>query len=247
MKDVAIEIKHLSKTYSSKNRYKTVFDYISNFSFKKTINENLVALREINLTIYKGETFGIIGRNGSGKSSLLNIILGAMAPDKGSTIRTEGRIMKLTLGMGFDPELSARDNIYVNGSIIGLSFKEIAHIYDDIIIFAGIQDFQNTQVKYYSKGMKQRLLFSTAIHAKADIFLLDEFFGGTGDLEFRRKSNTAFQKRIIEGKTNVIVSHSIDIIKNQCERCLWIEKGMQKIVDKTDKVINSYTEFIKSQ
>lgn len=217
-------------------------------AFKKSKRKKIKALNEISINISKGETFGIIGRNGSGKSTLLNIIMDTIRPDKGGTVETEGKMMRLSLGMGVDPNLSARDNIYVNGSVLGLTFKKIGEIFNSIVEFAGIQEFVDTPVKFYSKGMKQRLLFSIAMHAESDIFLLDEFFGGTGDKDFKQKSDKAFQAKIIQGKTIIIVSHNLNIIKKYCHRAMWLDKGICRAIGKPNVVIAKYkSSFQKNQ
>jgi len=210
--------------------------------------KEIKALKELNLKIKRGEIFGIIGRNGSGKSTLINIIMGSIPADKGGKITTRGRMMRLSLGLGVDLNLSARDNIYVNGSIIGLSFKKIGSIFNDIIDFAGLGEFVDTPVKFFSKGMKQRLMFSIAMHADADVFLLDEFFGGTGDEDFKKKSDEAFRRTILEGRTIVIVSHSMQIIKKYCDRALWLNKGKAIKIGKTEDVVMAYKQsFEKKQ
>lgn len=217
--------------------------------FDKNHNrKEIKALNDINLKVRKGEIFGIIGRNGSGKSTLINLIMGTIPPDRTGKISTKGKLMRLSLGLGVDPNLSARDNIYVNGSIIGLSFKKIGSIFDDIIEFAGLEEFINTPVKFYSKGMKQRLMFSIAMHANADIFLLDEFFGGTGDEDFKKKSDIAFRQSILEGRTIVIVSHSMQIISKYCDRTVWLDKGKIVEMGKTEKVVSAYkASFLPKQ
>jgi len=246
--NLAIKITNVSKTYKLRStKVKTIRERVTNLVAGKYIeNDKIVALKNINLYINQGESFGIIGKNGSGKSTLINIIMETIKPDIGGNIDVYGKVMRLALGLGIDANLSARDNIYVNGSIIGLSFRKIGTIFDQIIEFAGIPDFVDTPVKFYSKGMKQRLMFSIAMHANADIFLLDEFFGGTGDQEFRIKSDIAFKKRILNGKTNVIVSHSLQTIRKHCERALWIHKGKILLIDDVDTVIKAYMKFIKS-
>jgi len=214
----------------------------------KQNKKEIQALKDLNLKIKKGEIFGVIGRNGSGKSTLINIIMGSIPANKGSKIITRGKMMRLSLGLGVDDNLSARDNIYVNGSIIGLSFKTIGAIFNDIIEFAGLDEFVDTPVKFFSKGMKQRLMFSIAMHADADVFLLDEFFGGTGDEDFKKKSDEAFRRKILEGRTIIIVSHSMRIITKYCDRAIWLNKGKTIKMGKTEDVVTAYKQsFVKNQ
>jgi len=243
--DIAISIKNLNKTYSIKGTQKlSIKNHITTL-FNNKKNKRIKALTNINLEIKKGEIFGIIGKNGSGKSTLLNIIMESIVADSNSEVISTGKLMRLSLGMGVDPNLSARDNIYVNGSVIGLSFKKIGEIFNDILNFSDLHGFVDTPVKFYSKGMRQRLLFSIAVHAEADIFLLDEFFGGTGDQEFKAKSEEAFNKHILEGRTIVIVSHSLKIIRKLCNRSIWLHKGEIRCQGDTKTVIKEYKDWAK--
>jgi len=226
-----ISLKNVSKTYSIRTNMaqsirESLLGILTN---KKSHKQTIKALKNINIDIYPGDTLGIIGRNGSGKSTLLNIIMESILPDTGGKVITKGSLIRLSLGMGVDPNLTARDNIYINGSVIGLSFKKIGIIFGDIIQFAGLEDYVDTPVKFYSRGMKQRLMFSIAIHANSDTILLDEFFGGTGDEDFKAKSAKAFKQRILEQKTIVIVSHAMKTIQQHCSKVVWLEKG--KIID----------------
>ncbi len=241
-----IQLSNVSKTFRVReNPKQSIRELVTGVLRPNSKMHQIKALQNINLEIHRGETFGIIGRNGSGKSTLLHLIMGAMKPDKGGEIKTNGKMMRLALGMGVDPNLSARENIYVNGSILGLTFKEIGHSFYDMIDFAGLGEFIDTPVKYYSKGMKQRLLFTIAMHAESDIFLLDEFFGGVGDEDFRKKSDDAFKQRILEGKTIVIVSHAMAVIKKFCKRAVWIDKGIQRTMGDTEVVIKDYMDSFK--
>jgi len=238
--NIAVQIKNVSKTYALRtDAPQSVLELLKNpFAGRK--KQVIKALTDINLEVRKGEILGIIGDNGSGKSTLLNIILGSIKPDKGGFVKAHGKIIRLALGLGIDKNLSARDNIYLNGSILGLSFRKLGDIFEGIIEFAGLQDFVDTPVKFYSKGMIQRLTFAIAMHAEADIILLDEFFGGTGDQKFKEKSNKVFREQILEERTIIIVSHSLKIIRENCQRAVWIEKGrIREIGDPVD-LVNRY-------
>ena len=166
--------------------------------------------------------------------------MGAFSSDEGSEILVNGRMMRLALGMGFDKNLTARDNIYVNGTILGLSFKEIGKKFDQIVEFSGTAKFIDTPIKYFSSGMKSRLSFSIAIHANADIFLIDEFFGGVGDLNFKSKSDKVFQEKIIDGKTIVFVSHAMALIKNYCQRVIVFTEDSHRVFDNPHAAIKFY-------
>lgn len=245
--EVVISLKNINKTfYVRENAPRTMNDHIYSVFRKNVKKKKIEALKNINLDIHKGEVIGIIGRNGSGKSTLLNIMLGSIIPDNGGKVSSKGKIMRLALGMGVDPNLSARDNIYVNGSIIGLTFKKIGSLVDTIIEFAGLEGFLDTPVKFYSKGMKARLLFSIAMNAESDIFLLDEFFGGVGDEDFKKKSDLAFKEKIMQKRTIVIVSHSMKIIEKYCSRVLFIKEGHPIALGDTKAVIETYMESYKT-
>lgn len=246
-KKPVISLGNIAKTFLvSENRANSIREIFTQFRLRSKPKE-VKAIQTLNLDIYEGECFGIIGSNGSGKSTLMNIMMGSIRPDKGGKVYTDGTMMRLALGMGVDQNLSARDNVYVNGSVIGLSFKRIGEIFDDIIEFAGLKGFEDTQIKFYSSGMKNRLLFSIAMYAEADIFLLDEFFGGVGDEDFKKKSNAAFQSKIMNGQTIVIISHTLGIIQQHCTRCMWLEKGEVKVIGDTNDVLKEYQEFAKKK
>jgi len=204
--------------------------------------QKIEALKGIDLEVKKGEFIGIIGRNGSGKSTLLKMLMGSIRPNKGGTITAKGKMIRLALGMGFDPNLTARDNIYLNGTILGLTFKQIGERFEQIIEFAELEDFIDTPVRFYSSGMKSRLSFAVAIHADADIFLIDEFFGAVGDNTFKEKSQKAFEKNILTGKTIVHVSHSMKTIKDHCDRVMVMNKGAARVFEDVEEAI----EFFQS-
>jgi len=243
MKEPVIDLINVSKTFNLQKRSLTFSERILNI-FNPKQNNKLV-LNNINLQIFKGEVFGIIGKNGSGKSTLVNIIMGNIKPDIGAQVYSQGKIIRLSLGIGVDRNLTARENIYVNGTMIGLSFKKIGSLLNSIVEFAGLNNRIDTPVKFYSRGMLNRLLFSIAIHADADIFLLDEFFGGVGDENFKKKSNDAFQNKIVKNKTIVLVSHSLALIKKHCNRVAWLDNGSIKLIGHPETVINKYLDSNK--
>ena len=235
-----IKLENISKTYKiSQHRSDSIRSLIPNL-IKKSQSQEILALKGIDLEIKQGECVGIIGRNGSGKSTLMNIMMESIRPDQGGKVSSLGKMIRLELGMGVDINISARDNIYLNGSVLGLSFRQIGAVFNEIVSFAGIENFVDTPVKFFSKGMKSRLLFSIAMFAQADIFLLDEFFGGVGDKDFKRKSDIAFREKILNGKTIVIISHSFGIIKRHCQRCIWLDEGMVRLSGETKQVLKEY-------
>jgi ABC-2 type transport system ATP-binding protein len=222
--EVAIRLENINKTFVLHDRGNTIRDrFFSMFTGRGT--RKLKALQNINIEIKKGEFFGIVGRNGSGKSTLVQIMNEAIPPDKGGKVTINGKTMRLALGMGFDNELTARQNIMLNSSVLGMSIKEIKAKMNEMIIFAELEEFADTPVKYYSSGMKSKLMFSIAVNAEADIFLMDEFFGGVGDQNFKKKADELFHDRFVKGKTIIHVSHQLETIRKYCDRVMLLEKG----------------------
>ncbi len=241
----AITVQNLNKTFVIREKpVSSIRDAVLKFSRFASAQHEVRALRNINFEVQRGEVIGVIGRNGSGKSTLLNILLGSMRADKGSIIHTNGRVVRLSLGMGFDPNLSARHNIYVNGSILGLTFKKIGAIFHDIIGFADLEDFIDTPLKFFSSGMRMRLAFSIMIHAEADIYLLDEIFGGVGDESFREKSTKVFQDTFLQQRTIIFVSHSLSHISQFSDKVLLIQGGEQILFDEPAVAIETYRELV---
>ena len=245
--EYAIIVKNLSKTYNKGERRLSISSLLSGKFTDAGRLPKFKALDNINFKVKKGSFFGIIGSNGSGKSTLLRILLGSIRPDKGSDITIHGSVIKLSMGMGFNNQLTARDNIYINGSIIGMSFKEIGDSFEQILEFAGVRDFVDVPLKNFSSGMRARLAFAIAINAKSDILLLDEFFGGVGDEEFRAKSIKAFEELLLSGKTVILVSHSLKLIQDNCDRVLLINKGEQIIESDPETVLEAYTEIVNKK
>lgn len=237
--DIAIKLENINKTYVIHDRGNTIrerfFSLLSGKGARK-----LKALQNVNLEIKKGEFFGIIGRNGSGKSTLVQIMNEAIPPDKGGKVTIDGKAMRLALGMGFNNELTARQNIMINSSVLGLSIKEIKSKMDEMIAFAELEEFADTPVKYYSSGMKSKLMFSIAVNAEADIFLMDEFFGGVGDQNFKKKADELFHDRFVKGKTIIHVSHQMDSIKKYCDRVMLLDKGKVVKIGTPDEVLAEY-------
>ena len=245
MSDIAIELKNINKTFSilDKDVNNLRGRIISLFTHTK--RREIKALSNINLQIKKGEFFGILGHNGSGKSTLIKIIAGAYPPDRGGMVEINGRYMLLSLGIGFNMKLTARENIYLNASILGLTIRQIGLIFNEIIEFAELEKFVDTQVKYFSKGMKSRLQFAIAVHAKSDIFLMDEFFGGVGDERFKTKSEEVFKKSLLEGKTIVHVSHSLNTIEEHCHRVLLMYEGKQVMIGDPAEAIAEHKKLMR--
>jgi ABC-type polysaccharide/polyol phosphate transport system ATPase subunit len=244
IREAVIILKNVSKTYHVREGAGSIRERVFNI-FSKHQKRHIRALHDINLEIYRGEFFGIVGHNGSGKSTLLRVMAGTYPPDPGGEVTMHGRFMRLALGMGFDPNLTAHENIFLNASILGLSMKQIRERHDEIIAMAELQDYIHTKVKFYSTGMLSRLKFAIAVQAEADIFLMDEFFGGVGDLRFKETSEKIFEESLVAGRTIVHVSHNLSTIRKHCDRVLLLHKGEAVALGPPDEVINAYQELVK--
>ncbi|ANP28070.1 O-antigen/lipopolysaccharide transport ATP-binding protein ABC transporter RfbE [Mycobacteroides abscessus subsp. abscessus] len=190
----------------------------------KKLRDTFMALDGVDVTVRAGETVGLIGFNGSGKSTLLKTISGVLFPDSGR-VSVRGKVAGLIeVGAGFHPDLSGRENVYLNGAILGMSKSEIDACFDDIVAFSEIEQFIDTDVKYYSSGMFLRLAFAVAVHTDPDIFLVDEILA-VGDEPFQRKCLARIREMQESGKTMVIVSHELDMLTELCTRIVVLEKG----------------------
>lgn len=219
------------------------FQILSGKSFSY---EEFWALKGINLLVNQGESLGVIGENGSGKSTLLKIIANIIRPNKGEVI-TNGKIAPiLELGVGFHPELTVKENSLVYGSILGLKNKDVENRLDSILQFAELERFRDAKLKNLSSGMQIRLGFSVAIETDPDVFLIDEALA-VGDMEFQKKCVNKFKEFKDQKKSIVLVSHSMDLIKEFCENVLFLSKGSVISYGKTEKVINDYKNQIKTK
>lgn len=257
--ETVIEVKNIGKRYNithHKGGYVALRDVLTNifknpFSFLKTkakgimgidTKETFWALSDVRFEIKKGEVVGIIGRNGAGKSTLLKILSQITPPTTGE-IRIIGTVGSLLeVGTGFHPELTGRENIFLNGAILGMKKREIEEKFDEIVDFAGIEKFIDTPVKYYSSGMYVRLAFSVAAHMDPDILVIDEVLA-VGDAEFQKKCLGKMEditKK--EGRTILFVSHNMAAVKQLCKKSILLAKGKIKMIGETSKVIESYLE-----
>ncbi len=207
--------------------------------FKPQKQEDFWALKDISFEINKGETVGIIGNNGSGKSTILKLIAGVLSQTKGS-IFVNGRISPLIeLGAGFHPELTGRENIYLSGTILGLTSKEIDKKFNSIVEFSELEEFIDTPIKHYSSGMYMRLGFSIAINIEPDILLIDEIFA-VGDVSFQQKCFKKMREFQELGITIVLISHTFEIVGSFCKRVILIEDGKITRIGNTKKIISEY-------
>jgi len=236
--EVAIIARNISKTfYLTEDSYNTVKKRLFNL-FDAPKSKEIAALKMMNFQINKGECFGLIGRNGSGKSTLAKVLAGVYPVDTGY-VKINGSTMLMNIGVGMSHELTARENIYVSGSVLGLKIKEIDAIFDQIVDFAELSEFIDTKIKFFSSGMVSRLSFSIAVNAGADIMFLDEIFA-VGDVKFQEKAIKVFEKSWIEGKTVVLISHSMGVIKQYCQRVAYLKNGVLEYLGDPDTAVNMY-------
>lgn len=211
---------------------------------KNVSYSDFYALKNINLEIKKGESIGIIGKNGAGKTTLLRIVAGIYKPTSGK-IYTNGKIMPIIeLGAGFDMELTGKENIFLNGIILGMTRKEVEEKYDEIVDFSGLKDFINSPLRTYSSGMVLRLGFSIATSINPDIILLDEVFA-VGDEEFKKKCVKKIKEFKENGATFLFVSHNMNLIKDLCEKAILLDKGEIKFIGNVVNITNKYIELVK--
>lgn len=240
-KDTAIKVTHVSKTFKLYyDKANTLKEKILFFSKKnRSKNDTLHVLKDINLEIKKGESVALIGTNGSGKSTLLKLMTKIIYPNKGK-ITTNGKLTSLLeLGAGFHDDFTGRENIYFNASIFGLTKSEIDAKVDEIIEFSELKDFIDNPVRTYSSGMYMRLAFSVAINVQADILLIDEILA-VGDQHFQEKCFNKLKELKKSGKTIVIVTHSMNQVKQFCDRAVWLYKGQVKMDGNVDEVLEEY-------
>lgn len=247
MNDVAIKVSDVSKTFKLPHeKQTTIKSALINFHKQKRGYETQQVLNDISFEIEKGEFFGIVGRNGSGKSTLLKLLAGIYTPDKG-TIEVSGKLTPfIELGVGFNPELSGRENVFLNGALLGFSRKEMEAMYDEIVEFAEIERFMDQKLKNYSSGMQVRLAFSIAIRANTDILVLDEVLA-VGDEAFQRKCFEYFNEIKKKKKTVVLVTHSMDDVRQFCDRAMLIDDGDIKAVGSPDKVASEYSNMFNKE
>lgn len=239
--DYAVELKNITMRFTMcKERLSNLKEYFLKFMKRQLEYENFTALDDITINIEKGDVFGIVGLNGSGKSTMLKIISGILTPTSG-TVTTDGVIAPLIeLGAGFDMELTARENIYLNGSVLGFSRAYMDEKFDEIVEFSEMQDFLDTPMKNYSSGMVARIGFAIATMTTPDILIVDEILA-VGDFKFQEKCEKRITDMINNGKTTVIVvSHSLGQIERLCKHCAWLEKGKLKMIGETDEVCTAY-------
>lgn len=244
--DVAVKVDHVYKNFrlphEKVSSIKNIFAHVLGYIRKRRKYETQHALSDISFEVKKGEFFGVVGRNGSGKSTLLKIIAGIYQPTKGN-VAVHGKLVPfIELGVGFNPELTGRENIYLNGALLGFDSNEIDEMYDSIVDFAELEQFMDQKLKNYSSGMQVRLAFSMAVRAQADILLIDEVLA-VGDADFQRKCFDYFKKLKKANITVVFVSHNMDAVLEYCDRAMLIENSKVLEIGKTSIISEKYLQL----
>lgn len=256
MPEPVIEFDHVYKKFARGEQHTSLRDFIPAmagklwpFGRKQTAAEIALksqefwAVQDVSFKLNKGESMGIIGPNGSGKSTTLKLLSGILRPERG-TYRVRGRLSALIeVGAGFHPDLTGRENIYLNGSILGMTRKEVASKFNDIVEFAGVAEFIDTPVKRYSSGMAVRLGFAVSAFIEPDVMLVDEVLA-VGDTEFRNRCLNRMNKMLRNGVTMILVSHNLSEVRNLCQNCLMLYKGQSMMQGATIKVIEEYHRIV---
>ncbi len=240
MSDIIITIRDASVRFNlAMQRQMSLKDQISRLIRKDRWFQEFFALKHINLEIRRGESWGFIGRNGSGKSTLLKLVTGILAPYEGEVAVSGTVAPLLELGAGFDPELTGRENILMNGLILGMTEQQVKDHFDDIVAFSELEEFLDVPVKNYSSGMRARLGFAVATSARADILIADEVLS-TGDKKFQAKCERRMQDLLDGGTTLLFVSHSSDAVLRMCRKAMWLDHGEARMVGDAKDVMKAY-------
>jgi ABC-2 type transport system ATP-binding protein len=240
--EAAVTVEHVSKRF---RMYKERNDSLKSMVMrgKKSVHEDFWALKDVSFEVPQGTTFGLIGKNGSGKSTLLKCLAKILWPEEGSITARGKQASLLEVGSGFHPELSGRENVFLNGSILGMSRKEVTRKFDEIVSFSGVGHFIDQPVKNYSSGMYVRLGFSVAVAVTPDVLVVDEVLA-VGDATFQKRCRTKFKEMKEEGRTVILVSHSMSTVKDMCDDVAWLNEGELKMIGKTNDVVKAYNETV---
>lgn len=248
-RDVAISIRNLTKGYrlfGRRSQFQTLKSALLRRELAPSPDSSITALRGVTFDVARGESFGVIGRNGSGKSTLLKIVSGILKPTNG-LVSVHGRVSALIeLGAGFHPEISGRENVYINGIMLGLARKEVDRRFDRIVEFSGIGPFLDQPVKTYSSGMYVRLGFAVAVHVDPEILLIDEILS-VGDEEFSAKCIAKIQEMKMRGTTLVFVTHQLSLVRELCDRAAWLDKGVVRALGDPTRVVDDYLQEVSGR
>lgn len=242
--DIALRVEHVSKNFRLPHEKTTSIKsgIVNIFRKRDKSIETQHVLRDVSFEVKKGEFFGILGRNGGGKSTLLKIISEIYQPTKGKIWKAGKLVPFIELGVGFNPELTGRENVYLNGALLGFSRKEVDEKYDEIVEFAELEDFMDQKLKNYSSGMQVRLAFSLAIRAEGDILVLDEVLA-VGDTNFQRKCNDYFEKIKHQKKTVILVTHNMEAVERYCSRAMLLDQGKIVKIGDPAEVAQMYSDL----
>lgn len=238
--DTIISVKDVSMVFNmATEKLESLKEYVLKVLKRQLMMQEFYALRDISLEINRGESFALIGTNGSGKSTLLKIIAGVMSPTKGA-VTVNGTIAPLIeLGAGFDMELTARENVFLNGAVLGYDRKFMQEHFENIIDFAELWEFVDVPVKNYSSGMVARLGFAIATEVRADVLIVDEVLA-VGDFRFQEKCHRRMEEMMANGTTLLFVSHSTDQVRQLCKKAVWLRKGKVEMIGEANAVCDAY-------
>lgn len=241
-KRIMIDVDHVTIRFNlSSQKVDNLKEYFIKLIKKELMFQEFLAVKDVSFQVKAGEAWGLIGSNGSGKSTMLKAISGILKPYQGH-ITVNGTVAPLIeLGAGFDPEMTARENIFLNGCVLGHTEKFMQEHFDDIVEFAGIRDFLDSPLKNYSSGMRARLGFSVATMVRPDILIVDEILS-VGDYKFRQKCEKRMNEMLSGGTTLLYVSHSIEEVRRLCDHALWIDKGVARMQGEVNEVCDAYME-----
>lgn len=240
MSNTMIEASHVTMRFRMNNdKILSLKEFVTTALRGKLEYQEFTALEDVSFTVEQGETLGLVGRNGAGKSTLLKVISGILKPTEGTVKVTGNVVPMLELGSGFDFDLTGRENIFLNGAILGYSEEFLKEKYEEIVAFSELGEFINTPIRNYSSGMLARLAFSIATVVKPDILIVDEILS-VGDAQFQEKSKARMLELMGGGTTVLFVSHNIEQIREMCNRVIWLEHGQMKMLGKADEVCDAY-------
>ncbi len=240
MNDIIISVEGVSMRFNlARERVDSLKEYVVRAIKGKLQYDEFWALKDVSFQVERGDSVGLVGLNGSGKSTMLKIIAGVLKPTKGKLIVGGNVAPLIELGAGFDPDLTGRENIFLNGALLGRSHKEMEDSYDDIVDFAEMHDFMDVPVKNYSSGMLSRLAFSIATAGEADILIVDEVLA-VGDFRFQQKCEKRIGNMKDRGTTILFVSHNIDQVKQVCNKAIWLSEGVVKMNGSSEEVCDAY-------
>lgn len=242
---VMIDVDHVTVRFNLANqKVDNLKEYFIKLIKKELMFQEFLAVKDVSFQVKAGEAWGLIGANGSGKSTMLKVISGVLKPYKGSATVNGSVAPLIELGAGFDPEMTARENIFLNGCVLGHTEKFIQERFDEIVEFADLYNFLDSPLKNYSSGMRARLGFSIATMVKPDILIVDEILA-VGDYKFRQKCEKRMNEMLSSGTTLLYVSHSIDEVRRLCDHAIWLDKGVDRMQGEVNEVCDAYMAEMK--